>query len=324
MSKILVIGGAGFVGSHLCEAELEAGNDVCCYDISDKNKVAHIAYNPKLCILDGDILDTKLLDCFVEASDIVYHLAAIANPKTYCEDPALVLKVDLEGTQEVVKSCWRHNKKLVFASTSEIYGKNPSVPWSEESDRVLGPCSTPRWSYASSKAIGEHYCYAYGAKGLRFTIVRFFNFYGPRLDSIGSGRVIPCFIKSFLSGDQVDVCAPGTQTRCFTYIDDGIRGIRAAARHKGNTSFNFGTDREVSMIELAEMMKSLGGFKSEIRIIPASQKYGRGYEDILRRAPDCSKANKELGWWPKVELEEGLMKTIEYYKDVYANHNNAA
>ena len=316
MKTILITGGAGFVGSHLCEAELAAGNRVICYDLADDKKIRHLLYNDDFQYVHADILDFGLLSQYIEQCDLFYHLAAIADPAIYCNNPLKVLEVDLEGTIMAIKMAFSHGKKIVFSSTSEVYGKNPKVPWNEDADRVLGTTATHRWSYASSKALGEHYCYAFGKKGLQFTIVRFFNFYGPRLDFLGAGRVIPCFMEKFLKDEPVEVCLPGTQTRCFTYIDDGIRALMAAARNEDNTSFNIGTEDQVTMMDLAVMMKDLGGFMSDLVAIPASKKYGEGYEDIMNRAPDCSKVRAMLDWKPKVSLVDGLNKTISYYKEL--------
>jgi len=320
--KILILGGGGFIGSHLAERELLAGHEVCCVDTAPPDKVAHL-YGKSFSYMQTDIND-GVLGTVVSGSDVVYHLAAIADPAVYCEDPVKVLTVDMEMTQEIVKMCHKLEKKLVFASTSEIYGKNPSVPWDEDADRVLGPTYTPRWVYATAKAMGEHYCYAYGKIGLRFVILRFFNFYGPRLDFLGHGRVIPCFLEKFLRGDDVEVVRPGTQTRCLTYIKDGVEGMTEAAHNESveGNAFNLGTQDEISIFDLAVLMKEIGGFTSKIKLINAKDKYGEGYEDIPRRAPISTKAYTSLNWNPTTALRHGLIKTIEYYE--HENRNNAA
>lgn len=315
MNKVLITGAGGFVGSHLVGAELKRGSKVVGIDIAPSDKVKEFLSNPNFEYYQKDITEIGSLDYFISRSEIMYHLAAIADPKLYCTNPAKVLEIDLEVTQKVVKLCYLNKVKLIFSSTSEVYGKNPMVPWKEDADRVLGPASTSRWCYSTSKAVGEHYCHAYGKEGLEFVILRFFNFYGPKLDSLGSGRVMTCFLDKFLKGETVEVVAPGDQTRCFTYIDDGIKGILASAysmRGKCQT-FNIGTSDEISMLNLAKEMKRIGNFDSEIKIIPASQKYGEGYEDIFRRVPDASLARKLLRWEPITNLEEGIKKTIQFY-----------
>lgn len=325
--KVLITGGGGFVGSHLAEAELRNGNEVTCLDISPPDKVEHLLGNRLFRYVQEDMMavDSEL-KYLVEWCDIVYHLAAIADPEVYCNNPMKVLRIDMEGTQLIIKLAWQMHKKLVFSSTSEVYGKNPKVPWKEDDDRLLGTTTTNRWCYSSSKAVGEHYCYAYGMDGLKFAILRFFNFYGPRLDFIGTGRVMTCFLDKFLKGEDVEVCAPGTQTRCFTYISDGIDAVMEIAHSKeaeGKT-FNIGTTVETDMITLASIMKRIGGFRSNIKVIPVEKKYGKSYDDIPRRIPDCSRLKSLFDWYPKIDLERGIEETIKYYKEQYANSYNAA
>jgi len=314
--NILITGGGGFVGSHLAEAEILAGNDVTVIDTAPPDKIpVKIMNNGHLHYMKHDMLNPVVLGGLMEWCDMVYHFAAIADPQIYCDHPEKVLRLDLEGSQLIIKMAYEMQKKIVFSSTSEIYGKNPKVPWSEDDDRVLGSTSKNRWSYSSSKAAAEHYCHAYGTLGLKFVILRFFNFYGPRLDFIGTGRVMTCFLEKFLKGMPVEVVEPGDQTRCFTYISDGIDGIRKAAHspEAEQGTFNIGTNREISMWELASLMKKIGKFDSEIKLIPAEKKYGKGYDDIFRRIPNCARI-MSLGWEPKVSLEEGIIKTIESFK----------
>lgn len=315
MTKILITGGGGFVGSHLAEAELNRGSKVIVLDIAQPIKVKHLLENKNFRYVQGDILDKTLIESLAGEVDLIYHLAAIANPEVYVTNPLKVLNIDLGGLQLVIEIAHRHNKKFIFTSSSEVYGKNLKVPWSEDDDRVLGPTQTPRWSYSTSKAMGEHYCFAYSQKGLKMVILRFFNFYGPRLDFIGKGRAIPSFLGKFLKGEPVEVVEPGDQTRCFTYIDDGIDGILKVAylpEAEGDV-FNLGSTKEITMLDLAKLMKRIGNFKSEIILVSAEKRFGKGYDDIFRRIPDITKAKNILKWEPKVELEEGLRKTINYY-----------
>lgn len=324
-SKILISGGAGFIASHLAEEELKAGNEVCCLDIVEPVKIKHLMPYPGFSYVRDDMMSGCLGD-LIEQCDMFYHLAAIADPAIYCEDPIRVLKVDLEATQDAIKICHTLKKKFVFSSTSEVYGKNPQLPWTENADRLLGPTSTSRWVYATAKAVGEHYCYAYGGLGLKFVILRFFNFYGPRLDMLGQGRVIPCFLDKLLKGEDVEVVRPGTQTRCLTYIDDGVQGIMSAAHApeaEGHV-FNLGSKYEITMLELAQLMKRIGNFKSKIKLIDAEKKYGKGYDDIGRRVPECQKAYSYLDWTSRTTILEGLEKTIGFYKKEFESRNNAA
>ncbi|HUV82813.1 MAG TPA: NAD-dependent epimerase/dehydratase family protein, partial [archaeon] len=300
------------------------GNKVCCLDAAPPDKVCHIG-DENFSYIQSDIM-SGCLGGMINMYDVVYHLAAIADPAVYCDDPVKVLAIDLEMTQEIIKQCWKQEKKLIFASTSEVYGKNSQLPWDEGADRVLGPTYTPRWVYATAKAMGEHYCYAYGKCGLEFVILRFFNFYGPRLDFIGQGRVIPCFLEKFFKGEDVEVVLPGTQTRCFTYITDGIEGIIESAHREEAVGkvFNLGSQYEISIADLAHLIKKIGKFKSNIIHIDAEEKYGEGYDDIPRRVPDCTKAYCVLNWKAYTTLNTGLYRTIEYFKEEYENGNNAA
>jgi UDP-glucose 4-epimerase len=321
--KILITGGGGFIGSHLAEAELKRGNKVIALDLASNGKVKHLLNNPDFKYIQGDMLDESVVEPLVKKVDLIYHFGAIADPVLYCDNPLKVLEVDLEGTQKLIKLAYKYNKKFIFASTSEIYGKNLNVPWKENYDRVLGSTTKFRWSYSTSKAAGEHYCFAYAQKGLKIAITRFFNFYGPRLDFLDKGRVMTCFLGQFLKNKPITVVEPGDQTRCFTYIDDGIKGILKVAhlpQAEGDV-FNLGTTEEISIIDLAKLMKKIGRFKSKIKLISCEKKYGESYDDIYRRVPDISKAKKILKWEPKISLEEGLKRTIEYYKKEFKNEN---
>ena len=322
--KILITGGGGFVGSHLAEAEIRNGNQVVALDLTPPDKVEHLLKDKNFRYVQGDILNKSLVESLVKEADLIYHLAAIACPKTYIEDPLMILNVNLGGLQLIIETAYRYNKKFVFSSSSEIYGKNLKVPWHEDDDRVLGATKTSRWVYSTAKAVGEHYCYAYAQKGLKMAMCRFFNFYGPRLDFIGRGRVMPCFLEKFLTNQPVEVVEPGDQTRCFTYIDDGIEGILKVAHlpEAEGEVFNLGAPDETTILELAQLMKKIGNFQSNIVIVPAQKIYGEGYEDIFRRVPDITKAKQILKWEPKTKLKDGLEKTINYYKDIYKRNKN--
>jgi len=315
--NILITGGGGFVGSHVAEAELKKKNKVVALDIADDSKVKHLLNDPNFSYVRKGILEADVLEPLIKESDMIYHFAAIANVQTYVKDPVKVLDINIQGIKIILSLAKKYNKKVVFSSSSEVYGKNLKVPWHEEDDRVLGPTIKHRWCYSISKSVGEHYCFGYAKEGLKVVIVRFFNFYGPRLDFIGKGRVMTCFLEKFLKDEPVTVVEPGDQTRCFTYISDGVDGILKAAHTpeaEGNV-FNIGTNKETSMLDLAKIMKKVGNFRSEIMMVHAEKIYGKGYEDIFRRVPDISKAKKILKWEPKVGLEEGLKLTIDSFKN---------
>ena len=314
--KILITGGGGFVGSHLAEAELNAGNEVVAWDVSGPEKVAHLMNRPKMTYVRGDLKD-PLLEEMIKNADLVFHLAAIASVYVYCTNPKKVLETNVEGTARMVRLCHAYNKKIVFSSSSEIYGRNPRVPWPEESQSVMDTPERTRWCYSASKIIGEHYLHAFKMEGLKMAICRFFNFYGPRLDQLDpKGRVITCFLDKFLKNETVEVVAPGDQSRCFTHIRDGVNGIMMVGHNPAaeGQAFNIGDDTETTILDLAQMIKRIGNFSSKIEVVPAKKLYGDGYEDIFRRVPDNRKARNVLGWKPEISLEDGLKETIEHFK----------
>ena len=201
--KIFITGGGGFVGSHLAESELKKGNQVVALDLANDEKVKHLLNNPDFEYISADMLNRELIEKYVKWADLIYHFGAIANVQIYCKDPVRVIETNIKSLQIVLELAYQYKKKIIFSSSSETYGKNPKVPWSEEDDRVLGSTNKHRWCYSTSKAMGEHYFFAYADKGLKMAICRFFNFYGPRLDFIGQCRVVTCFLEKFLNNKPV-------------------------------------------------------------------------------------------------------------------------
>ncbi len=315
--KILITGGAGFLGSHVVDVHIARGDDVVAIDLTDGSKVAHLSDNPQFQFVRGSVMDTALMEAQIKASDLVYHLAAVADPKVYVANPLHTLNLDLIGGLRVAEIAARRGRPLVFTSTSEVYGRNPDVPWSEDDDRVLGSTTINRWSYATAKAAVEHYILAlHQSQGLEFVIFRPFNFYGPRLDSLGAGRVITVFLHRFLSGQPVQVHGDGCQTRTFCYAADAARGIveGALASAARNRVFNIGTDEEHSIVELAETMRRVGGFDVPIETITYESVFGASYEDIRRRVPDLTRIREAIGWEATTPLDDGLVRTIEYFR----------
>lgn len=317
--NVLITGGAGFLGSYISEKLLEKGHHVTVIDMADGRKIEHLFENKNFVFHQDSILNADLLlrEVNLDGCDLIFHFAAIADPKRYVFDPLTTLEIDLQGSLNIFKAAAKKKVKVVFASTSEVYGKNPNVPWKEDDDRLLGSTHINRWCYSTAKAAGEHYLYAYHQKeGIPFVVYRFFNVYGPRLDDLGSGRVLPIFLEQFLKGEPVTVHGDGKQTRSFAYVDDVVEGIVEGALNKKaeNQVFNIGNERETSITELAELVKKVGGFKSEIKFITHKEVFGDRYEDIPRRIPDVSKIKRVLGWEDKTPLEVGLQKTIEYYR----------
>lgn len=318
MKKILITGCGGFVGSHLAEAELKQGNLVTGIDLNSE-KISHIN-NPNFSFIQANVLNKNIMKELIAKNDLIYHFAAIANVQDYCDDPIRVLDTNIDSLRIVASLAHLYKKKVVFSSSSEVYGKSMAVPFKESDDSLLGSTQKARWCYSASKIVGEQYLYGYVYRGLKMAICRFFNFYGPRLDLLGHGRVIPCFLEKFLKNEPVEVVEPGDQTRSFTYIDDGIDGIIRVAHMKEAEGqiFNIGTTDEISVLELATLMKSVGQFSSKIIMVSADKIYHAGrHEEIFRRVPNTTKIQKLLGWEPKVNLEDGLKKTIDWFKKYY-------
>jgi UDP-glucose 4-epimerase len=316
--KVLITGGGGFLGSHLGDGLLAAGHEVMALDIAPDLKVRHNLGKAGFRYLKGSVFDTDLLESLVAKADLVYHLAAVVGVEHYVEDPFHVLNVNVNGTQNVLKFAHRYDKRLVFASTSEVYGKSRDTPFREDGDRLLGSTEIDRWCYSTSKAVGEHFCFAYGKLGLPVVIVRFFNAYGPRLDRIDVGRVITIFMGQLLRGEDLTVIGDGKQTRAFTYVDDAVQAlVRAGTLPEAvGRIFNIGSDRETTILELAEtMIRAHPGTGSKVRLVRQEDVYGDSYEDIPRRFPDITRMRTILGVEPQVTLAEGLRRTIDWFRD---------
>jgi UDP-glucose 4-epimerase len=314
--KVLITGGAGFIGSHLAEAFLQRGDEVYILDTGSTQKVRHLMGRSGFHFIRESVFQTDILEGLIAKCDLVYHLAAVVGVEHYVADPYEVLNVNVNGTQNVLKLAFKHQKKVVFGSTSEVYGRNPKVPWKEDDDRVLGSTRIDRWCYATSKAVGEHFCFAYHRMGLPVTITRYFNVYGPRLDRLDVGRVITIFLGQALRGEPLTVIGDGKQTRCFTYVDDCIRATVAAGIRPGTDGeiFNIGSDRETTMLELAQEIVAQTGSSSPIRFVRYEDVYGEGYEDIPRRVPDVTRMHEVLGVRADTPLSEGLRHTIAYFR----------
>ena len=317
MRKALITGGAGFLGSFLSERLLQDGFEVAAIDTSEGDKIQHLLGKPDFRFIRASVEDAELLAKEIKNSELVFHLAAIADPKKYVDDPLRVLDIDLLASIEIFRLAAEAGAKVIFSSTSEIYGRNPRVPWKEDDERVLGSTRINRWCYSTAKAACEHYLQAWKVKkNLRFVVYRFFNVYGPRLDDLGHGRVMPVFLKEFLNHEPVTVHGDGKQTRTFVYVDDAIEAMARLAldpKCEGEV-FNIGSAKETSMLELAETMKRTGHFSSKIIFQPHEAVYGKSFEDIPRRVPDVSKVKKFVNWEATTSLDAGLVKTIAYYR----------
>jgi UDP-glucose 4-epimerase len=317
-----VTGGAGFVGSHLVDRLIELGHPVTVLDNfstgSDRNLADH-EDDAAVRIVRGTVLDADLVDSLVSQHPVVFHLAAAVGVGNIVADPLTGITTNVHGTENVFASAGRHNSRVLLASTSEVYGRSEKVPFREDGERVLGPTSVHRWSYATSKALDEHIAFAYADRGVKMSIVRYFNSYGPRIDERGYGSVIARFAAQALGGQPITVHGDGKQTRTFTYVSDTVEGtIRAGTMPEAiGGVFNIGSDREISILELARMIKSALASSSEIVLAPYETHYPKGFEDTRRRVPDVSKARDALGYVAKVPLDVGLSRTLEWCRTTY-------
>ena len=321
--RVLVTGGAGYIGSHLVDALLDRGDDVLVIDNLTTGSVGNIQHRlrrPRFQFINDSILDENLLDRVVPGVDLIFHLAAVVGVKHVVGDPLAAINTNVRGTEVVLNAAFKYWKKIVLASTSEIYGKSTKVPFHEDDDRVLGSTAIGRWSYSMSKAIDEHFAFAYAVKGLPVTIVRYFNSYGPRLDERGYGSVAANFIRQALKGEPLTVHGDGRQTRCFTYVTDTVAGTLLAgeARAAEGHAFNIANNVESSIHELAQAVKAVTRSKSKIVFVPHESYYGPGFEDTRRRVPSIEKARRLLGFRPRVGLREGLRRTIAWCRTHYA------
>ncbi len=314
--RVLITGGAGFLGSHLTDAFLARGDEVTILDVASDLKVRHQLQNAQFRYVRDSVFSREILEGLISWCDVVYHLAAVVGVEHYVGDPYQVLNVNVNGTQTVLNVAFKARKKVIFSSTSEVYGRSLSIPFKEDGDRVLGSTQIDRWCYSTSKAVGEHFCFAFYKLGLPVVVLRYFNVYGPRLDHMDVGRVITIFLGQLMRGVPLTVIGDGRQTRCFTYVEDAIRATVAAGLKEEAVGriVNVGSDEEVSIKDLAAMMIRISGSRSSVTFVPQQSVYGDSYEDISRRVPDIQRMREILGVTPQVPLEEGLKRTIEWFR----------
>jgi UDP-glucose 4-epimerase len=312
----LITGGAGFIGSHFAEKLLKEGETVTVIDDLSTGKVANIEKmkgEKKFRYFIDTIMNEPLLAELIDSADVVFHLAAAVGVKLIVENPVRTIETNIYGTQLVLKHAVKKRKKVIFASTSEVYGKSGKVPFREESDMVLGPTISPRWSYATSKAVDEFLALSYyREKKLPVVIARIFNTVGPR--QVGDyGMVVPRFIQQALSGGPITVYGSGRQTRCFTYVDDVVNALIKLSRKKEAVGaiFNIGSDEEISIEELARKVRDKVGGRVRIVHIPYEKVYGKGFDDMERRVPDISKVRRLIGYRPTLSIDQILNKIIE-------------
>ena len=319
--RVLITGGAGFVGSHLSEALLERGDEVFILDNLSTGSIANVAHlksHPRFHYTIDSVTNEPVVAELVDGCDIVVHLAAAVGVKLIVEQPVHTIETNVHGTEVVLKIANKKKKLVLIASTSEVYGKSVDVPFREDADLVLGATSKHRWAYACSKMIDEFLALAYWKeRKLPVIIVRFFNTVGPRQTG-QYGMVIPNFVRQALAGQPITVFGDGTQSRSFTYVGDVVRAMVALINEPRAVGqvFNIGNGHEITIGDLAAKIKAMTGSRSEIVTIPYDQAYEAGFEDMPRRVPDNSRIRALVGYEPTVQLDETLQRVIEHFRQL--------
>jgi len=321
MMRVLITGGAGFVGSHLSEALLERGDEVFILDnlsTGSIDNVVHLKDNPRFHYTIDTVSNEPVLAELIDRCDIVVHLAAAVGVKLIVEQPVHTIETNVHGTEVVLKHANKKKKLVLLASTSEVYGKSTDVPFREDADLVLGATVKHRWAYACSKLIDEFLALAYWKeRKLPVVIVRLFNTVGPRQTG-QYGMVIPNFVRQALAGQPITVFGDGTQSRSFTYVGDVVRAMVALINEPRAIGqvFNIGNGEEITIGELAEKVRKMTGSSSEIVKVPYEKAYEAGFEDMPRRVPDISRIRALIGYEPTVELDETLTRVIEHFRQL--------
>ena len=322
MAHALVTGGAGFIGSHLVERLLRRGDRVTVLDdlsTGSRANLAAVADHPELAIIEGSVLDAPLVTQLVADADAVYHLAAAVGVDWVLRHPLRSLETNIRGTEHVLRACAAEGRRVLIASTSEVYGKNPKDALNEDDDRVLGSARLSRWYYAAAKGIDEAFALAYwDERQLPVTVVRLFNTVGPR--QMGRyGMVVPRFVRWALRNEPLRVYGDGQQTRCFTNVHDVVRALVALmdTPQAAGEIFNIGRPQEITILDLAHRVIALTESRSAVRLLPYddTDAYGEraaGYEDMRRRVPDVSKLVAFTGFRPSIHLDQTLREVIDY------------
>jgi UDP-glucose 4-epimerase len=313
--KVFITGGAGFIGSHLCDALVADGHEVLVLDnlsTGSKNNISHL--EGKIKVFQGDIRDQNLVESLVEDSELILHMAAALGVDNILENPIESISSNYHGSEIVLNAATKFDKRIVIASTSEIYGKNPDQPLSETHDRIIGPPQKLRWSYSDSKALEEanaHFLYT--TKNLGVTTIRFFNTVGPRQTG-KYGMVIPRFVRSAILGNPVEIFGNGNQTRVFCHVSDAVEAIIKLSISEKTIGevFNIGGIEEISILNLANKIIDLTNSKSKVTFTSYEDAYSLGFEDMERRVPNLSKIMSFIDWAPKINLDEIILDVASY------------
>jgi len=318
--RVLITGGAGFIGSHLADAYLARGDEVFVLDdlsTGSIDNIRHLRAHPRFHYTIESIHHAPTVAELVDQCDVVFHLAAAVGVRLIVESPVRTIETNVHGTEVVLAQANKKKKKVLIASTSEVYGVSDQVPFREDGNLVLGPTSKGRWSYACSKAIDEFLALAYWReRKLPVVIVRLFNTVGPRQTG-QYGMVVPTFVKQALTGRPITIHGDGSQSRCFADVSDVIGALVVLMEQPAAVGevFNIGSDEEVTIRALAERVKALTGSHSEIICLPYEQAYGEGFEDMPRRVPDISKIGNLIGYRPTKSLDQILQGVVDYFRD---------
>lgn len=318
--RVLITGGAGFIGSHLAERCLERDDTVSVVDdlsTGSIENIQHLKGHRRFQYVIGSITNELLMAELVDSADVIYHLAAAVGVRLIIESPVRALELNVRGTEIVLAMAAKKGKKVLLTSTSEVYGKRDTVPFRETDDLVLGSSDMGRWSYACSKALDEFLALAYyREKRLPVVVVRLFNTVGPRQTG-RYGMVLPTLVEQALTGADLTVFGAGQQRRCFCHVRDAVGALIGLAEHPGAVGqiFNVGSDEEVSILELAERIKAATGSRSRVVCVPYEVAYAQGFEDMQRRVPDLSKVRDLIGWRPTIHLDGIIASVVEYCRE---------
>jgi UDP-glucose 4-epimerase len=321
----LITGGAGFIGSHLSEELLRRGDQVTIIDDLSTGSVEnmeHIKGKPGFTYVFDTIHNHQVMAELVDEADVVYHLAAAVGVRLIIESPVRTIETNIKGTELVLELAAKKGKKVLITSTSEVYGKATSLPFSEDGDIIFGPTSKSRWSYACSKAIDEFLALAYWKeKRVPAVIARLFNTVGPRQTG-RYGMVVPNLVRAALQGEPLTVFGDGRQSRCFTWVGDAVRALIDLSLHPGAVGevFNVGSNHEITIADLAALVKQLTGSKSPVVYIPYTQAYGEGFEDMARRVPDLKKIRALIGYEASMSLPRILTEVVEFHRAQMHRH----
>ena len=313
----LITGGAGFIGSHLADRIVHGGDEVLILDdlsTGRRENVEHLLATGRARLVEGSTEDAELVDALMSQVDGCFHLASAVGVQLICERPLDSLLKNVRGSDVVIGAASHHDVRLVFASTSEIYGKDSVGKLHEESDRILGPPQVGRWTYANAKVFGEMVALGHAAEhGTRATVVRLFNTVGPRQTG-AYGMVVPTFVRQALNGEELTVFGDGRQSRCFAHVSDVVAALVAvyASDEAVGEVFNVGTSMEITILELAQMVIERTESTSQIGFVPFDEAYAEGFEELGRRKPDTSALERLTGWRPQLTLEDAIDHMISY------------